>query len=96
MVNPQFNAISNAFQRNHWQSLLGLLKYLSQQDSTDLRRRVVFAIICLALSKGINVYVPFFYKDTVDALSLDNLLAQLAFGYDFSIWMCANFGAVFC
>lgn len=45
-----------------------LLPYLWPKDSFDLRARVVIALVFLVASKLINVVVPLFYKQIVDAL----------------------------
>ncbi|MDX8388779.1 MAG: ABC transporter ATP-binding protein/permease [Ghiorsea sp.] len=76
----KFSATSDTDQRNHWQTLLGLASYLWPQNRSDLRIRVVIAIICLVFAKVINVYVPFFYKDAVDALSIEQTLLALPLG----------------
>ena len=45
-----------------------LLPYLWPKDSFNLRARVVIALVFLVASKLINVVVPIFYKQAVDAL----------------------------
>jgi len=63
--------------RNNWPTLKGLAAYLWPAERPDLKQRVFWAMVCLVLAKGINVYVPFFYKDAVDALSVEaSLLAM--------------------
>jgi len=52
-------------------TLITLLPYLWPPGRLDLRVRVVIAMVLLAAAKGFNVYVPFFYKAAVDALSAD-------------------------
>ncbi|CCQ73517.1 ABC transporter ATP-binding protein/permease [Magnetospira sp. QH-2] len=47
------------------------LPYLWPKDSFGLKARVVIALLLLAAGKGTNVVVPLFYKDAVDALSLE-------------------------
>ncbi len=49
-------------------TLAGLFPFLWDPRRADLRRRVVYALIFLALAKIINVYIPFLYKAAVDAL----------------------------
>jgi len=81
MSNPHhFHAVTDNGTRNHWQTLRSLLHYLWPQSRSDLRIRVIFAMVCLAFAKVINVYVPFFYKDAVDALSVDSKLLALPLG----------------
>lgn len=55
--------------RSHWTTIKTLGRYLWPSGRTDLRVRVILALLCLILSKLINVYVPFLYKGAVDALS---------------------------
>ncbi|MGQ3073926.1 MAG: ABCB family ABC transporter ATP-binding protein/permease [Ferrovibrionaceae bacterium] len=49
-------------------TLVGLFPFLWDPRRADLRRRVVYALIFLALAKVVNVYIPFLYKAAVDAL----------------------------
>ncbi|MCJ9429342.1 ABCB family ABC transporter ATP-binding protein/permease [Kordiimonas marina] len=54
---------------NHWQTVKRLLPYLWVKGRGDLKVRVVAALAFLALAKLIGVYVPFLFKDAVDALT---------------------------
>jgi len=54
---------------NHWQTIRTLLPYIWIRGRWDLRFRVVLAMIFLATAKLIGVYVPFLFKDAVDALT---------------------------
>ncbi|MCB0309358.1 MAG: ABC transporter ATP-binding protein/permease [Bdellovibrionales bacterium] len=63
-----------------------LLHYLWPKDRLDLRVRAVLAIVCLIASKVVNLYVPFFFKSIIDALSQPSALivtvpALLIVGY---------------
>ena len=49
-------------------ALAALAPYLWPRDEPDMRRRVVLAMILLALAKLSNVGVPILYKHAVDAL----------------------------
>ncbi len=49
--------------------LRSLLPYLWPRNHVEMRVRVTVALVCLFLSKLINVYVPILYKMAVDALS---------------------------
>ncbi len=55
--------------RNNWDTAKSLMHHLWPEGRPDLKVRVVLAMLCLLLAKVINVYVPFLYKDAVDALS---------------------------
>ncbi len=60
--------------RNDWQTLGTLLPYLWPAEF-GLRLRVIGALACLVAAKLINVYVPVLYKQSVDALSVKDLVA---------------------
>lgn len=55
--------------RNDWQTIRSLAPYLWPAGETDLKRRVVAAMVFLVLAKAINVAVPIFYKQAVDSLT---------------------------
>src|SRR5258707_13880674 len=50
-------------------ALKGLGPYLWPRDSIELRVRVVLAMALLIAGKLVNITVPLFYKQAVDALS---------------------------
>ncbi|MES2964080.1 MAG: ABC transporter ATP-binding protein/permease [Bdellovibrionota bacterium] len=52
----------------HFKVLKELTSYLWPKDRFDLRVRVVLAMIALAAGKGVNVFVPYLLKKTIDAL----------------------------
>ncbi|WP_420717572.1 ABCB family ABC transporter ATP-binding protein/permease [Emcibacter sp.] len=54
---------------NHWQTVKSLLPYLWPTGRTDLKTRVVLALIFLVTAKLIGVYVPFLLKDAINVLS---------------------------
>src|SRR5258708_20191059 len=51
-------------------ALKGLGPYLWPRDSIELRVRVVLAMALLIAGKLVNITVPLFYKQAVDALSV--------------------------
>ncbi|MFP3944473.1 MAG: ABC transporter transmembrane domain-containing protein, partial [Alphaproteobacteria bacterium] len=55
-----------------------LLPYLWPKDRADLRRRVIAAGLVLAVAKGFNLIVPFFYKGAVDGLTAEGDAARAA------------------
>lgn len=61
--------------RSNWQTIQSLSRHLWPKGRPDLRFRVVLALSSLLLAKLVNVYVPFLYKQAVDALS--NPVGQL-------------------
>jgi len=65
----------SSLQRTNWDTAKTLMTHLWPKNQASLRMRVVAAMGCLLLAKVINVYVPFLYKNAVDALSLQTELA---------------------
>jgi ATP-binding cassette subfamily B protein len=53
-----------------WRVLGRLAPHLWPRDEPGLRARVVVAVVLLVAAKLSNVWVPLFYKDAVDALSV--------------------------
>ena len=72
MRRPDHDPASPRQAQNHLKTLLTLLPYLWPRGRLDLRLRVVVALVLLAGAKMLTVYVPFFYKAAVDALSAEN------------------------
>ena len=68
-------------QQNHWRTLKTLGSHLWPMDRKDLRIRVIFALIFLAVAKVLNVYVPFLLKQATDQLSLENQALLLPVGF---------------
>ncbi|NVJ99090.1 MAG: ABC transporter ATP-binding protein/permease [Alphaproteobacteria bacterium] len=54
---------------NHWSTVKSILPYLWAPGRWDLRFRVILALSFLVLAKFIGVYVPFLFKDAVDAVA---------------------------
>lgn len=53
----------------HMETLRGILPYLWPQGRSDLRWRVVLAMLALVVAKVVTVATPFAYKAAVDALA---------------------------
>lgn len=64
----------NEPKRTQWDTAKSLMRHLWPPDYFSLKVRVVLALISLVLAKIVNVYVPFLFKDAVDALSLKPML----------------------
>jgi ATP-binding cassette, subfamily B, heavy metal transporter len=60
--------------RTQWDTVKSLTRHLWPAGFIGLKVRVVLAMASLALAKVINVYVPFLYKDAVDALSVQPIV----------------------
>ncbi len=58
-------------------AIVALLPYLWPQGATNLKLRVLAAMVLLVLAKIANVVVPVFYKKAVDALTPGNAVAGL-------------------
>ena len=54
--------------------------YVWPKDSWSLRARAVVALLCIAAAKGVGVVVPLFYKQAVDALSVEGGPSALPLG----------------
>jgi len=76
--------------RRQWRTLLTLLPYLWPPGRADIKRRVVLALIALALAKVATVYVPILYKQAVDALDMSGAEAALAV----PVGLIVGYGAV--
>ncbi len=53
----------------HLKTLFSLFPYLWPKNRNDLKIRVVIAMLSLILAKIISSYIPFLYKDAIDALT---------------------------
>jgi len=58
--------------RSAWATTKSLAKYLWPHDRVELKKYVIFSLICLLIAKSFNVYVPFLLKLAIDSLSLPN------------------------
>jgi ATP-binding cassette subfamily B protein len=58
-------------------ALKSLAPYLWPRNSAELRVRVALAVVFLLAGKLVNIYVPFLYKHTVDALSPSNVVVAV-------------------
>jgi ATP-binding cassette subfamily B protein len=72
--------------QSEWRTIGTLLPYLWPADRSDLRTRVLGAMLLLLGAKAANVTVPFFFKAAVDALDRQSallavpIMAVLAYG----------------
>ena len=85
--------------RKDLSTLRTLLPYLWPAESSNLRLRVVLAIVFLVAAKVVNVTVPVFYKKAVDALSPEIVAVAavpvaLIVGYGLARVMAQAFGEV--
>jgi ATP-binding cassette subfamily B protein len=55
--------------RREWDTLRSLLPYLWPKGETELRARVVLALLCLVLAKIATIYIPLIYGRAVDAIA---------------------------
>ncbi len=54
--------------RPAWKTIRDLLPYLWLEGRWDLRWRVIGAVTCLIVARGLGLWVPFIYKDIIDGL----------------------------
>ncbi|WP_316977542.1 ABCB family ABC transporter ATP-binding protein/permease [Shumkonia mesophila] len=85
--------------RKDLSTLRTLLPYLWPAESSNLRLRVVLAVVFLVAAKVVNVTVPVFYKKAVDALSPEIVAVAavpvaLIVGYGLARVMAQAFGEV--
>ena len=80
MNNHGFDALLERPNRSQWKTLRTLASYLWPAGRGDLKKRVIAALLCLAMAKAINVYVPFLYKKAVDMLTGADRAAVLPLG----------------
>ncbi|WP_417448908.1 ABC transporter transmembrane domain-containing protein [Kordiimonas sp.] len=69
MANEQTSRENVPGKESHWRTVKSLLPYLWVPGRLDLKSRVVGALTLLVLAKLLGVYVPFIFKDAVDALT---------------------------
>ena len=75
-----FDPASVKQERSHWNTLRQLAIHLWPTQRWDLRTRVIFAMLFLILAKVINVWVPFFLKYAIDALSVESSMLTIPVG----------------
>ena len=52
-----------------WQTLRRFLPYLWPADRTDLRIRIVLALLLVLVAKGTTLALPYAYRAAVDAMA---------------------------
>ncbi|AXI47286.1 metal ABC transporter permease [Sulfitobacter sp. SK012] len=95
---PSDDDIANAVEmQSSMRVLRKVAPYLWPDDMPWVRKRVVWAMIALIVSKLITVSTPFFYKDAVDALSKEGvpMLALGAVGLTVAYGMARLMGVGF-
>ncbi len=66
--------------RRAWQTIRRVLPYLWPREQPWIKRRVVLAMVLLAVAKLVAVTAPFFYRAAVDALAGDAATPAWAMG----------------
>ncbi len=79
---------------NQWKTLRSLLPYLWPEGRTDLKVRVVLAMIALFASKIITVLTPYSFKYATDALTAAGGPAAIAFSVPFFFVMAYGVGRI--
>ncbi len=72
MNRPQPNADYGAqepIEQNSWQTLSTLLPYLWPKGRNDLKIRVVISVIMLLAAKLVTLWVPFLFKQSIEAMT---------------------------
>ncbi|MEL6450842.1 MAG: ABC transporter ATP-binding protein/permease [Pseudomonadota bacterium] len=76
---PKPDSQADAERRSGLRTIRKVAPYLWPEDKPWVKRRVIFALIALLLSKLVSVYTPIIYRDAVDALAGDGV-SDLALG----------------
>jgi ABC-type transport system involved in Fe-S cluster assembly fused permease/ATPase subunit len=71
MARKPFDPAAPTEPRSEWSTIRTMLPFLWPAGATEMRVRVVLALLLLAAAKGANVYVPILYKRAVDVLSAE-------------------------
>ncbi|MBL6953012.1 MAG: ABC transporter ATP-binding protein/permease [Alphaproteobacteria bacterium] len=79
--------------RSHWRTLATLMPYLWPRGRWDLRARVIVAMLLLASAKIAIIYIPFIYKEIIDALNITGPDGKVGAAVAVPILMILAFGA---
>ena len=88
-----FNPEVEGLGRSHWITLATLMPYLWPRGRWDLRFRVVLAMLLLAAAKIAIVFIPFIYKEVIDALNVTGPDGKVGVLVAVPILMIIAFGA---
>ena len=88
-----FNPEVEGLGRSHWMTLATLMPYLWPRGRWDLRFRVVLAMLLLAAAKIAIVFIPFIYKEVIDALNVTGPDGKVGMLVAVPILMIIAFGA---
>jgi ATP-binding cassette subfamily B protein len=79
---PETHSNDPDVRHDGWHTLKRFLPYLWPRDNRALRGRIVIALILIALSSGVQLYLPYLLKWAVDVMALSGpRVAQLALLY---------------
>ncbi len=92
-MSKTFDPMADAPARSHWHTLATLLPYLWPRRRWDLRFRVIVAMILLASAKVAIVFIPFIYKEMVDALNVTGPDGKVGALVAIPVLMIIAFGA---
>jgi ATP-binding cassette, subfamily B, heavy metal transporter len=79
---------------DQWETLKSLLPYLWPEGRTDLKIRVVLAMVALFASKIITVWTPYSFKYATDALTATGNPAAIAFSVPFFLILAYGVGRI--
>jgi ABC-type transport system involved in Fe-S cluster assembly fused permease/ATPase subunit len=79
---------------DQWETLKSLLPYLWPEGRTDLKIRVIVAMVALFASKIITVWTPYSFKYATDALTASGNPAAIAFSVPFFLIVAYGFGRI--
>lgn len=70
---PPSDVDPNTVETNGWSTIRRVVPYLWPEGRTDIKSRVIGALLLLLLAKVITVLTPMLYKNAVDALAGDGV-----------------------
>ena len=77
-----------------WHTVARFLPYLWPENNRALRVRILIALALILAAKGVTLALPFFYKQAVDAMSVDGTdLAHVALAF-VAAYALGRFGSV--
>jgi ATP-binding cassette subfamily B protein len=79
---------------NQFNTLKSLLPYLWPEGRTDIKARVVLAMLALVASKIITVWTPYAFKYATDALTRTGDAAAIAFSVPFFLVLAYGVGRI--
>jgi len=88
-------AIGDKFEGSQWETMKGLMPYLWPNNRTDLKARVVLAMLLLIGSKVVTILTPYAFKAATDAMVASKGVEVALLSIPFIMVMNYGLGRVF-